>query len=298
VSIKPDKVTKSSPDVAAVRDNDRLDVVVSDGGAVHWTAENYPSPWTSYVNLGAPGTGVKGNPAIVSWAPGRLDIFVRGGDNKLYQKTSNNGGVEWSDWILLFDGDGTLSASPEVASRGANRLNLFVINVDGDIYERFYDGPEVGGGGWSPSWIYHGGPDVGVAILAQGGTDRSDPATVAWGSSERWDLFVRGTDSRLYQRFWDGSGTSAWFKPVGDNGLLASEPEAASWEPGNLLIFARFPDDRVYALPFGTGGWGAWIALVKSTDTWASGPGATSRGLNRFDLFTRGVDDLTYHIWQ
>lgn len=299
-------MAKSSPDVAAVRGSERLDVVVAGDGAVHWTAENYPSPWIGYVNLGAPAAGLKGNPAIVSWAPGRLDIFVRGGDDKLYQKVSTNGGQNWSDWIFLFEGDGTLSASPEVSSRGPNRLNLFVVNVDGDLYERFYDGPEVGGGGWS-GWTYHGRPDVGVANLGAPGGDRADPATVAWGSSERWDLFVRGTDSRLYQRFYDGSTTTAWFRPVDDNALIASEPEAASWEPGNLLVFARWADNRVYVRAFGTGGWGPWIPLVKSTDQWLSGPGATSRGTvpnadgtssGRFDLFVRGVDDLTYHIWQ
>lgn len=287
-------MAKSSPDVAAVRGTERLDVVVSDGTAVWWTAENYPTPWTSYVNLGAPSEGIKGNPAIVSWAPGRLDIFVRGGNDKLYQKLSENGGQSWSDWILLFDGDGTLRASPEVASRGPNRLNLFVVNVDGDVYERFYDGPDVG---WSGGWVYHGRPEGGIASLGDGG-ERADPGTVAWGSSERWDLFVRGADNRLHQRVWDGTVTSGWTKPVGDAGTLASEPEAASWEPGNLLIFARFTDNRAYALPFGTGGWGEWVALVRSTDEWVSGPGATSRGLNRFDLFMRGTDDLTYHIWQ
>ncbi|MGH9226999.1 MAG: hypothetical protein ACRD2W_25200, partial [Acidimicrobiales bacterium] len=92
------------------------------------------------------------------------------------------------------------------------------------------------------------------------------------------------------------SANPAVLVPTG--ATIASEPEAASWEPGNLLIFARGTDNGVYALPFGSGGWGTWVRLVRPTDTWQSGPGATARGPSRFDVFTRGTDNLAYHIWQ
>jgi len=299
-SIRPDAFASSSPDSASVKGTERTDVVVrhSDNN-IYWSFEVLPNPFTAYQSLGAPPGGAKGNPALASASPRHLDVFVRGADDKLWQNFSSDGGATWFGWIRPFGEDGTLTASPELSTRGANRLNVYVVNTDGDVYEHFYDGPEVGGSGWNSNWIYHGKPAGGIAGST---SERSDPGSVAWGNSERLDLFVRGADNQLWQKFYNGAGWTDWFKPVDGKTLggntIASEPEAASWAQGNLLVFARGSDNRVYALPFGTGGWGDWVRLVRFSDTWQSGVGASSRGLERFDVFTRGTDNLTYHIWQ
>ncbi|MFP5317138.1 MAG: hypothetical protein ACLGI2_02460 [Acidimicrobiia bacterium] len=289
---KPD----SSPDAAAVRGLSRLDVVVVDAdGDVRWTREDFPlTNWTAWQDLGRPSSGaIKGNPSITSWGPGRLDVFVRGQDDKLWQRFSNDGGQNWSEWLKPFGDDGTLASAPEVATRGSDRLNVFVVGTDGSVWERFYDGA------WNSGWIWQGAPSGGIFGES---TAKSEPGTVAWGSSERVDLFARGADNKLWQKFYDGVGWTAWFKPVGDQGTLASEPDVTSWEPGNLLVFVRGTNGLAYALPFGTGGWGPWVQLVLATDTFVGGPGATSRGLDRFDLFMHkdsgDAADVTYHIWQ
>src|SRR5207249_3746022 len=123
---------------------------------------------------------------------------------------------------------------------------------------------------------------------------------VSWGGAdtERIDLFVRGNDNKLWQKYWDGSSWSSWLKPIGDEGVLGSEPDATSWAPGNILIFIKGADNRAFALAFGSGGWGPWERLVKYSDMWQSGPGATSRGECRFDLFLRGTDNIVYYIFQ
>lgn len=293
-AIRSESVAKegSSPDAAAVRGFNRLDVVVVDGdGNVQWTREDHPfTNWTPWTNLGKPSSGaIKGNPSITSWGPGRLDVFARGTDDKLWQRFSNDAGANWSDWLKPFGDDGTLASSPEVATRGSDRLNVFVVGTDGSIWERFYDGA------WNSGWNFQGAPAGGISGTA---TAKSDPGTVAWGSSERVDLFVRGSDDKLWQKFYDGVGWTSWFKPVGDQGTLGSEPDVTSWEPGNLLVFIRGTNGLAYALPFGGGGWGPWVQLVLSTDGFTSGPGATSRGLDRFDAFYLKADEKTYHIWQ
>jgi hypothetical protein len=54
-------------------------VVVGPGNAIwHKAWSGSSSGWE---NLGG---DVTADPAISSWAPGRLDIFVRGGDNALW----------------------------------------------------------------------------------------------------------------------------------------------------------------------------------------------------------------------
>lgn len=298
VPIRSEAVARpdSSPDATAVRGLNRLDVVVVDNdGNVRWTREDFPfTNWTAWTDLGKPSSGaVKGNASITSWAPGRLDVFARGQDDKLWQRFSNDGGQNWSEWLKPFGDDGTLHSSPEVSTRGPDRLNVFVVGTDGSIWERFYDGA------WNSGWNWQGAPSAGIAGAAGA---RSDPATVAWGSSERVDLFARGADDKLWQKFYDGTGWTAWFKPVGDQGTLASEPDVTSWEPGNLLVFVRGTNGLAYALPFGTGGWGPWVQLVLATETFVGGPGATSRGLDRFDLFISkdggAGPDVTNHIWQ
>ena len=293
-AIRQEAVAKegSSPDATAVRGFNRLDVAVVDAeGNVQWTREDHPTTnWTAWTNLGQPPTGgIKGNPSITSWSPDRLDIFARGTDDELWQRFSNDGGATWSVWLTPFGDDGELASSPEVSTRNQHRLNVFVVGTDGSIWERFYDGA------WNHGWIHHGAPTGGISGAA---TAKSEPGTVAWGMSERVDLFVRGADDKLWQKFWDGSSWTAWFKPVGDQGTLASEPDVTSWEPGNLLVFIRGTNGLSYALPFGGGGWGPWVQLVLSTDTFAGGPGAASRGLDRFDVFYLKADERTYHIWQ
>ena len=51
------------------------------------------------------------DPAVVSWEPNRIDIFVRGADNALWHKFWGNEG--WSGWESL---GGVLTSEPEVSS--------------------------------------------------------------------------------------------------------------------------------------------------------------------------------------
>jgi hypothetical protein len=271
---------------------ERTDVVIrGSDGHVYWSFENIPDPWTGYTDLGQPPSGsVVGDPTIASWGPGRLDVFARGSDDRLWQTYSEDGGATWIPWLKPFGDDNVLRSGPEASTRGPGRLNVYHVGTDGSIYERFYEAAD----GWNGGWLNQGAPPGGISGDANG----RDATATSWGDSERIDLFARGADDNLWQKTWDGTRWSDWTQPPSPGGRLRSAPDAASWEPGNLLVFARFDDNGVYALPYGSGGWGTWVRLVRSTDSWQSGPGASSRGSNRFDVFARGTDNLTYHIWQ
>src|SRR5436853_6526253 len=77
VNVRPEPLARSSPSLAAVRGSQRLDVVVRDAAnAIQWSA-NSGGSWAPYTSLGAPPGGAVGDPALASWAPGRLAPSVR-----------------------------------------------------------------------------------------------------------------------------------------------------------------------------------------------------------------------------
>ncbi|MDQ3978618.1 MAG: hypothetical protein M3314_03575 [Actinomycetota bacterium] len=281
-AIHHEAVAASSPDPAAVRGSERVDVVVRGDSGFLWTYWA-GSGWSNWVSLGSPPPGGVGDPAIVSWSPGRLDVFVRGGDDKLWQRFSDSGGATWSGWLQPVGDDGVLASAPEVSSRGPGLLDVFVRGTDGNIYQRWWDG-----GSWNPFWVTHGQPPVGT---------RGEPATASQ-DVDHSDLFVRGGDDKLWQRSWSWqSGWSDWFQPVGNEGVLASSPDAASWGTGNLLVFVRGTDWGMYLLRYG-GGWGGWARIGGSADVTEHTPGVTSRGSNRYDMFVRGTDSRVWQLWQ
>jgi SpoIID/LytB domain protein len=279
--IRPDGTLQGAPDAAAVLGRDRVDVVVKGTDGFYWTSWT-GSTWTGWVGLGSPPGGPVGDPTVVSWAPGRLDVFVKGADSKLWQRFSENGGATWSGWLKPIGDDGVLGSAPEASTRGPGRLDIFVVGIDNIVYQRFFDGR------WNGSWLGQGRPTAGIS---------GDPTSASWDGT-RVDIFVRGGDDKLWRRFWDGSAWSAWSQPVGNSGVLASSPDATSSGAGNLQVFIRGTDGGVYRLLF-NGAWGGWTRLAAAETNAVDGPGATSRGPGRFDVFFRGAgDNRAYQIWQ
>ena len=273
----------SSPDAAAVRGSARADFVVKGtDGLVYLNTWN-GSSWSGYRGLGAPTrSGIRGDPAVVSWAPGRLDVFVRGVDDKLWQRFSTNGGDSWSGWSKPVGDQGILASGPDVAAWASNRIDVFVRGTDGQLYQRTWDGAS-----WGGSW------------LARGGFLSGDPTVVSWGTG-RLDVFARGGDGKLWQTFTDSSAWSGWFRPGGtEPGNLAAPDgngsgvvDAASWGRGHVSVFVRSTDSQVWETRY-QDGWSAWARSAPG-DIVRGGPGATSRGDGRLDVFVRAADGSTH----
>ena len=281
-AIRSEQVAQSRTDTAAVRGSERVDVVTRAPDGFTWTFWN-GSSWAGWRSLGAPPAGAAGDPTIVSWAPGRLDVFARGNsDNRLWQTFSVDGGATWSGWLKPLGDDGTLAGAPSASTRGPGRLDVWVTGTDNQIYQRFWDGAQ-----WSSTWVGLGRPAPGIT---------GDPTAASW-DSVRADLFVRGADDKLWRRTWDGVQWSAWGQPLGSAGTLASSPDASSWGSGNLLVFVRGSDGGVYGATF-DGSWNLWVRMAAADTNTPDAPAVTSRGFNRFDIFVRGVDNRAYQIWQ
>jgi spore germination protein YaaH len=263
---------------------------------------------TSWASLGGL---VTAGAATSSWGSSRTDVFVRGSDNAVYQKTWN--GTAWSGWTSL---GGAASAGPAAVSWGANRIDLFVRGSDAALYHRVWNGTAWSGwerlGGlltsgpavasWAPGRldVFARGGDNALYHLAWtgtawsgwerlGGALTSDPAAVSWAAN-RIDVVVRGTDNALWHRVWNGAKWTAW-ESLG--GALSSGPAITSCASGHLDAFVLGSDRALYRLGFNGATWGAWQRLG---GYWTSDPGAScAPGTTSVNVFETGTDGA---LWQ
>jgi len=140
--------------------------------------------WSSWQNVGGYLTS---SPAAASPSTGLINVFVRGTDGALWERSATYGGVSWSAWSkiggLLASGTG-----PTISADG-NGLNVFVQGTNGALWWKHY----TSGSGWG-------------AWQSLGGVLTSSPAAVS-RSVGTIDVFVRGTDNKLWERsYYNGWG--------------------------------------------------------------------------------------------
>ena len=123
-----------------------------------------------------------------------------------------------------------------------------------------------------------------------GGLLESPPRVVAWAPN-RLDIFVVGTDSALWHRWWDGSSWGGW-ESLG--GILASPPEVVSWNTNRLDVFALGTDHALWHRWWDGSSWGGWESLGGIL---TSPPKAVAWGPNRLDVFGLGTDYALWHRW-
>ena len=281
VSFRSDGSLRSAPATVHQPSFGHVAVVVGTDGRLWWSTDRVG--WRS---LGAPPVGVVGDPAAVSWADGRIDVFVRGGDDRLWQLWTACGGCRWSGWFKPVGDDGTLASSPSATSWAAGRLDVFVLGTNGEVYQRFW-----AGSGWNSSWLALGAPPPGAS--------RDRPGAASWGPG-RIDVFVRGGDNRLWQSFWAGQGWTGWFQPPGTQaGVLASAPSASPWGAGlldgrpRLTVFVGGTDGHVYQTTWDTG-WSPWAAIGAPHDVIVGAPGVVTTMQQGPYVLARGTDDRCY----
>lgn len=301
----------------------RLPLVSGVKYAVSLTVNGAPYSWSFTVNpfvttpppagWSSIGGSVSSGPDATSSGATATDVFVRGSDNALWQRSWN--GTTWGTWTSL---GGTLTADPGAVSQGPGHTDVFVRGTDNAIWHRGWNGTA-----WS-SWDSLGGvatsaPDAaswgvgrldlvvrgtdnglwhrgwnGTAWSAWdkiGGTAMSDPSMVASGAN-RLDVFVRGTDNALWHRSGDGAGTwSAWDSP---GGVLSSGPDAASCSPGHLDVFVQGTGNGLWQRGFNGTSWTAWKPLG---GIWTSDPSAVCvPGTTTINLFARFADGALWTL--
>ncbi|MDH6578427.1 alpha-galactosidase [Kitasatospora sp. MAP5-34] len=253
----------------------------------NWNGSSW-SAWQS-LSLGVAGStgpgSMQGDPAVVS-LPSGTDVFVRGGDNALWEDSYTNGA--WGAWVSL---GGTLSASPAAASLGQDRIDVFVRGTDGALWQKTYQQVPASGSAnspdvaWTPNWTDLGGPNTTTGP----GTFTGTPAAVA--SLNRVDVFVRGNDDALWQKSYI---SGAWTDWTSLGGTLTSSPTAASAGPGQIDVFAARTGGTVGELNWTAGGgWtSGWTSLGSQVIT---GAPSAAEVAGRANVYARGTDNS---LWQ
>jgi hypothetical protein len=174
------------------------------------------SPGGGWSSLGGVLTS---GPDASSSGAAATDVFVRGTDNGLWQRTWN--GSVWSPWRSL---GGVLTADPSAVSWGVGRIDVFVRGTDNGLWQRSWTGSA-----WN-AWQSLGG-------VLSSGPDASSC------SSGHLDVYALGTDRGIWRRGWSGSW-SPW-QPLG--GSWTSSPSAVC-RPSTTSVdlFVRGTDSALW----------------------------------------------------
>jgi hypothetical protein len=202
-----------------------------DGQAYH---KSWDGAWHNYDLLGGP---IADSPSAVA-VDGGIDVFAREPDGTLIQKTWNGSG--WlpspSTWTRYSDG-GLLSAAPTAVAWSGARA-VFGRGMDGAVWLRRWS--PAGWAAWEPlGGVIPAGDEVGVASPAPG----------------QLDVYIRGMDNHLYQKYFDGQtwhpSKLGWVEHQ-DGMLLGSAPSVlatattrhvfARGQDGTVIYKAWYPD--------------------------------------------------------
>jgi hypothetical protein len=240
------------------------------------------APWRSLGGI------LTSAPAVAVNADGRLEVFARGTDNRIWHLSQQRSdtSTEFSAWELLA-GDRTFTGAPAVARNHWSKLELFARDRDRSLLHRWQNDPNVRTSTqWAP-WSSLGGELDG------------DPAA-ATNHDGRLEVFAVGTDGRachIYQRWFDGLGApwSGW-EALGARrftGRIAVERDGT----GCLFAFARSRDDASVwwtrqTTPSGT--WADWA----STGGLGGEPALARNADGRLEATLRGTDGRIWHQWQ
>ncbi len=220
------------------------------------------------------------NPASISWDSGRIDIFGRGADGALWQKTYDIVGGGWQPWAKL---GGVMNSAPSVTTWGPGRLDVFSTSSSGELQHLWY-----GAGAWQ-NWESLGKPSTNVSLV-------SAPGAISWGDG-RIDIFGRGSDGVLWQKWYDtrAGGWQPWFRL---GGVLNSAPTVTSWAPDRIDLFSTGPaGDLQHYWYFH--GWKNWESLGYPSPglTLTAAPGAISWGDGRIDVFVKEGAGVLWQKW-
>jgi C1A family cysteine protease len=231
----------------------------------HWDG----TTWSTSTSLGGILTS---DPAAASPGNSLTDVFVRGTDGAIWEKTTTNGGASWSGWNSL-GGQIPAGTGPAVCSWGSGRLDLFVQGTDGALWRQWYTGTSWSG--WQPL----------------GGQLTSSAAAATAPGSSRIDVFVRGTDGAIWQRTTTNRGSS-WSGWTSRGGQIPANtiPAASSWGSGRLDLFANGTDGQLWWQYTSNGGssWTGWQPLGGKL---TSSPAAAAPASGIMDVFVRGSDN-------
>jgi hypothetical protein len=277
-----------SPDPNGVRINLFVRRVDGNLWERYWNGSTWSWVDTGKAVYGRPVALARGDIEDVAANDLRINLFVQGSDRKLWERYWNGSTWSWADTGKEVDGEPIVIARGNLGSPSGNslRVNLFVRGLDGKLWERHWNGST-----WS--WV-----DTGKAVSG-------DPVAVVRGDVEdvgaddiRINLFARGADNKLWERYWNGSSW-AWAdtgKDVSDDPVVIMRGSTGSPDGTGVRInvFVRGMDGRLWERYWNGSTW-VWADTGKGVvgrvaAVMRGNRKSTSAADVRINLFVQGTD--------
>ncbi|MGR3867626.1 glycoside hydrolase family 27 protein [Streptomyces graminifolii] len=220
-------------------------------------------------DLGGPTKGeILGQPAAYASAGGRIDVFVRGADSRVYRRVYAAG--RWSGWQSL---GGRVADAPSVAFADPAHWTLFATGTDGQVVQR---GPSTG-------WSSLGAPG-GKAVYGR-------PSAVV-DAQGRVQVAVRTAADDVWTRTRETSGEWSDWASVG--GTVSESPTLVAVGDA-VVLYARAADYTLWQQRYENGAWQGWAkqqsfpsAVFDGALGAVAGPGGT------VDAVFQGVDGYVH----
>lgn len=214
------------------------------------------------------GGRILGQPAAYASAGGRIDVFVRGADNRAYRRVFADG--RWGAWQDL---GGRLTDAPSVAFTDPDRWTLFVRGSDGGTVQR--------------------GPSSGWSSLGTPGdrTTYGRPSAVV-DSEGRVHVAVRTAADDVWTRSRDATGEWSGWTSLG--GTVSGSPTLVAVGDA-VVLYARAGDYTLWQQRFEGGAWQGWTKRQEFPSAAFEGAlGAVAGAGGAVDAVFRGVDGLVH----
>ncbi|WP_079138830.1 glycoside hydrolase family 27 protein [Actinacidiphila rubida] len=257
----------TTADPALVRDGDVLTAFTRQRAVRLAARTGRDGGWSGPVtDLGGPTRGrFQGQPAAYASAGGRIDVFVRGLDDRAYLRTYADG--RWGPWQDL---GGDLADAPTAAVTGPGRWTLFATGTDGTVATR---GAE---GGWSTI-----GAPAGPALYGR-------PSAVT-DTQGRTHVAVRTADDAVWTRVRAADGTWSDWSSLG--GTVSGSPTLVA-TGGTVQLLARAGDYTLWQRTYDAAAdhWGDWFPVRQfASNAFDGALGATAGADGTVLALARGV---------
>ena len=196
------RLPAGAPIHAVSRGPDKLDLFVTDVNGVVQTAawepafsDGWHGWWALNGGRAAPGAPV----TAVSRSRDKLDVFVVGMDGHVYTAAWEPGPGGWRGWWRIGAVRAPAGAPVHAVSRAPDKLDVFVTDAAGAVQTAAWE--PAFSDGWHGWWALNGGRAAPGA-----------PVTAVSRSRDKLDVFVVGTDNRVFTAAWEpGAGWRGWW---------------------------------------------------------------------------------------
>ncbi len=220
-------------------------------------------------DLGGPTHGkFVGQPAAYASADGRIDVFVRGTDDRAYRRSYDHG--HWAQWQSL---GGELTDAPSVVFTDPAHWTLFARGADGAVVQR---GPATG-------WMSLGLP---------GDKQTYGRPSAVVDSAGRVHVAVRTAADEIWTRTRDASGQWSAWSSLG--GTVSGSPTLVATGDA-VVLYARAADYTLWQQRYADGAWQGWSKREEFPSAALDGAlGAVAGPDGAVDAVFRGVDGYVH----